>query len=320
MKAYKAFDKNLQCRGFQYEVGKTYETDEADICSTGFHACEMPLDVMQYYNDRFCEVELDANDQTDSDTKRVGKKIEIKAELSLAQLIKAQFVYVNEKVEAAQDAAKTDKNVETAATSGDNSTAAASGNCSTAATSGYCSTAATSGYSSTAATSGYGSTAAASGNCSTAATSGYGSTAATSGDNSTAATSGNFSTAAASGYINTAATSGDSSTAATSGDWSTAATSGNWSTAATSGDWSTAATSGYSSTAATSGKDSVAVAWGYKSKAKGAIGSYIVLSEFSDNGDLLNARMAKVDGEAIKADTFYMLKDGEFVEVVNGDA
>ena len=284
MKAYKAFDKNLQCRGFQYEVGKTYETDEADICSTGFHACEMPLDVMQYYNDRFCEVELDANDQTDSDTKRVGKKIEIKAELSLAQLIKAQFVYVNEKVEAAQDAAKTDKNVETAATSG------------------------------------YGSTAAASGNCSTAATSGYGSTAATSGDNSTAATSGNFSTAAASGYINTAATSGDSSTAATSGDWSTAATSGNWSTAATSGDWSTAATSGYSSTAATSGKDSVAVAWGYKSKAKGAIGSYIVLSEFSDNGDLLNARMAKVDGEAIKADTFYMLKDGEFVEVVNGDA
>ena len=44
MKAYKAFDKNLQCRGFQYEVGKTYETDEADICSTGFHACEMPLD------------------------------------------------------------------------------------------------------------------------------------------------------------------------------------------------------------------------------------------------------------------------------------
>ena len=62
------------------------------------------------------------------------------------------------------------------------------------------------------------------------------------------------------------------------------------------------------------------MAWGYKSKAKGAIGSYIVLSEFSDNGDLLNARMAKVDGEAIKADTFYMLKDGEFVEVVNGDA
>ena len=229
MKAYKAFDKNLQCRGFQYEVGKTYETDEADICSTGFHACEMPLDVMKYYNDRFCEVELDANEQTDNDTKRVGKKIEIKAELSLAQLIKAQVEYVNEKVEAEQDAAKTDENVETAATSG------------------------------------------------------------------------------------------NWSTAATSGDGSTAATSGNWSTAATSGDGSTAATSGNGSTAATYGEDSVAVAWGYKSKAKGAIGSYIVLSEFSDNGNLLNARMAKVDGKTIKADTFYTLKGGEFVEVVTDD-
>ena len=47
---YKGFDKNLQCRGFQYEVGKEYETDEAELCKKGFHFCENPHDVLSYYN------------------------------------------------------------------------------------------------------------------------------------------------------------------------------------------------------------------------------------------------------------------------------
>ena len=46
MSAYKGFDKDLRCRGFQYEVGKTYEEKEARICETGFHACENPLNVL----------------------------------------------------------------------------------------------------------------------------------------------------------------------------------------------------------------------------------------------------------------------------------
>ena len=157
---------------------------------------------------------------------------------------------------------------------------------------------------------------------STAATSGNGSTAATSGDRSTAATSGDESTAATSGYESTAATSGYRSTAATSGDRSTAATSGDESTAATSGYRSTAATSGYRSTAIVEGEDSVAIALGARSKAKGALGCWLILAEWEENDDGMyrkDVKCFKVDGEIIKADMFYMLEDGEAVLVDSGD-
>lgn len=49
MKAYKGFNKDMTCRGFQYEEGKTYETDKAELCKEGFHACENPLDCFNYY-------------------------------------------------------------------------------------------------------------------------------------------------------------------------------------------------------------------------------------------------------------------------------
>ena len=147
-----------------------------------------------------------------------------------------------------------------------------------------------------------------------AATSKYKSTAATSGEYSTAATLGYYSTAATSGDKSTAATSGGYSTAATSGDYSTAATSGGYSTAATSGEYSTAATSGDKSTAVVEGKESIALAGGYKSMAKGALGCWLVLAERDDENHILGVKAIKVDGDRIKADTFYMLKDGEVVE------
>ena len=147
-----------------------------------------------------------------------------------------------------------------------------------------------------------------------AATSKYKSTAATSGDYSSAATLGYYSTAATSGDKSTAATSGYKSTAATSGAYSTAATSGYKSTAATSGEYSTAATSGDKSTAVVEGKESIALAGGYKSMAKGALGCWLVLAERDDENHILGVKAIKVDGGRIKANTFYMLKDGEVVE------
>ena len=114
----------------------------------------------------------------------------------------------------------------------------------------------------------------------------------------------------------------DESMAATSGDESTAATSGYRSMAATSGYRSTAATSGYRSTAIVEGKDSVAIALGARSKAKGALGCWLILAEWEENDDGMyrkDVKCFKVDGEIIKADMFYMLEDGEAVLTDSGN-
>ena len=162
--------------------------------------------------------------------------------------------------------------------------------------------------------SGDSSTAGTSGNYSTAGTSGDYSTAGTSGDYSTAGTSGDSSTAGTSGYYSTAGTSGNYSTAGTSGDYSTAGTSGYYSTAGTSGNNSTAAATGPHCRAKAEGNNSIAVANGYKSKVKGSVGCYLVLTEYDDDGNLLCADLKLVNGISIKADTWYMLKDGLVVE------
>lgn len=91
--SYKAFDKNMQCRGFQYEVGKEYEMDgEIKCCNRGFHACKSPIEVWDYYdmlNSRFAEVEQSGKiDKEDNSTKVCSSKIKISAELKLADIIK----------------------------------------------------------------------------------------------------------------------------------------------------------------------------------------------------------------------------------------
>ena len=101
MKMYKGFDKDLKCRDFQYEIGKTYEEPTAELCEKGFHACEYPLDVFEYYApgnmSRYCEVDLDdVSDQMSGDSKRCGKKIAVKAEIGIAGLVSAQIQYVKE--------------------------------------------------------------------------------------------------------------------------------------------------------------------------------------------------------------------------------
>ena len=83
---------------FQYEIGKTYEKDVADLWEQGFHAYEEPLEVLGYYPPgnqmRYCEVELDANEQKTYNSQRVGKRIKIVAEIGIEELVKAQVEYV----------------------------------------------------------------------------------------------------------------------------------------------------------------------------------------------------------------------------------
>ena len=204
MKAYKAFDKDLKCRDFQYEVGGEYEEDEARLCHKGFHACENPLDTFRYYNpadgSRFCEVDLDATEESDNgDTKRVGKKIKILAEIGLSGMITAAVKFVFEKC----------KDADTAAASGVRGNAAASG------------------------------------------------------------------------------------------------------------ERGTAVCTGGGSSAEANGEQTIAVAWGWDSKAKGIKGSWLVLSEYNEDGIIVAAKLVKVDGKRIKADTWYALKSGKAEEVVD---
>ena len=279
--AYKAMDKNMQCRSKQYEVGKTYHEDKADCCTAGMHACENPLDVLHYYplkdGPRFFEVECGGNvDKSEEDSKLACTELTVKGEVNFAGLVKATVNAVFNRVKGKEPFSS--GRYSTAGSSGDYSTAGSSGRYSTAGSSGRYSTAGSSGYSSTAGSSGY---------------------------SSTAGSSGDYSTAGSSGYSSTAGSSGDSSTAGSSGDYSTAGSSG---------DYSTAAATGAYCNAKADGKDSIAVVNGACGKACGALGCYLVLTEYDDDGHMICAKMSRVDGSAIKESVYYTLKNGEFVE------
>ena len=149
MKCYKGFGKDLKCRDFQYEIGKEYEEERAEICDTGFHACENPLDVFGYYapaDSRYCEVELDANDQKSDDSKRVGKKISIKAEIGIAGIIKAGVEYIKDQVNWDDDKKSNTGNRSAATNTGNRSAATNTGDCSAATNTGNWSAATNTGY------------------------------------------------------------------------------------------------------------------------------------------------------------------------------
>lgn len=200
MKAYTGFDKDLKCRGFQYEVGKEYEEENASLCKKGFRACENPLDTFRYYaptDSRYCEVEIEDNGERSSDDSKVcGKHIRIGAEIGLKGVINAGVRFVFDKCESATE------------------------------------------------------------EC-------------------------------ASGWRGNAAASGVRGTAAVTG---------------------------WHGKASAIGKQCVAVAWGADSVARGTMGNWIVVSERDDDGNIIDAKIAKVDGETIMADTWYKLENGEIVE------
>ena len=103
IKTYKGFDKDMKCRGFQYEIGKEYEEAKASVCNYGFHACEMPIEVLRYYEpvgSRYCEVEQSGELSRDGDdTKVASTKIKIGAEIGIPGIVKAQLEYVKERAE-----------------------------------------------------------------------------------------------------------------------------------------------------------------------------------------------------------------------------
>jgi hypothetical protein len=142
IKGFKAFDKDLKCRDFQYEVGKTYKEDVTpSCCNKGFHFCEYPLDIFSYYEpseSRFCEVEaLGGIDREDGDTKVATNKIKIGAEINIESLTKASidFIYKRTKKDNKKSAHK-EENRSVASNTGYSSVASNTGESSVASNTG----------------------------------------------------------------------------------------------------------------------------------------------------------------------------------------
>jgi len=219
--SYKGTDKDGKCQGFQFEVGKEYKhKGDIKLCAKGFHACENPLDVFDYYSpvdSKFFEVEQGGNKESDAH-KTVSSTIKIKAEIGLGDLIQAGVKFVI-------DICKTAK---TNLSQGYYSNAASQGDYSNAASQGYYSTAASQRHYSKAASQGDYSTAASQGDYSTAASQGYSSKAASQGDYGKAASQGDYSTAASQGDYSMAASQGRESIACAMGIYSKAKTIDGW--------------------------------------------------------------------------------------------
>ena len=156
------------------------------------------------------------------------------------------------------------------------------------------------------------STATNTGDRSAATNTGKQSAATNTGNWSAATNTGNQSAATNTGDRSAATNTGKQSAATNTGNQSAATNTGNWSAATNTGNWSAATNTGDWSAATNTGKDGVAVSWGRRGKARGEKGCYLVLAEYDDSNNLVCAKMEKVDGERIKENTFYTLKNGEF--------
>ncbi len=290
IKGFKGFDKDLKCRGYQYEVGQDFQEEgKIESCSKGFHFCKNPFDVFSYYPpsaengiNRYCVVEGGGSIDEDSDgTKIACSKIHISAEIGLKGLVEAGIKFILDKVNW-KDCKKSNTGYRSAATNtGDQSAATNTGDRSAATNTGYRSAATNTG------------------DRSAATNTGYQSAATNTGNYSAATNTGNYSAATNTGYRSAATNTGYRSAATNTGDQSAATNTGNY------------------SAAEVSGKDSIAIVTGKDSKAKGSIGCWIVLTERGDwDGNtypIKEVKAVKVDGGLIKPDTYYKLDNGEII-------
>ena len=278
--SYKGFDKDLKCHGgFQYEIGKEYEQDSALVCNHGFHACEMPLHVFNHFapgkGSRYCVVEQSGEI---SRKQEPGDSKLASSKIKIGAEIGIPGL-VKAQIEYVKERAEpSGKQHSTGSRSANSATGDWSAN---SATGDWSANSATGSRSANSAT-GYGSANSATGYGSANSATGYGSANSATGSRSANSATGDGSANSATGYG-----------------------SANIST-------------GVECTNEGSGERNVCVAWGKDSKCKGAIGCFLVLSEWGYwNGKVypfLGAVMVEVDGDTIKADTWYTLKDGKIIE------
>lgn len=254
MIGYKGFDKEFRCRGMQYEVGKTYRHDgELELCVSGFHFCQNPLAMFEYYppaDSRYALVEATGKVVKD-ENKSCTDELKIVCELTLAELIAA---VPDEKKSTNKD---------------------------------YYSASVNTGYRSALVNTGYRSASVNTGDC------------------SVSVNTGDRSASVNTGYC---------SASVNTGDCSVATNTSNHSASVNTGDRSASVATGYGSTSEVTGENSVALVIGRNSRAKGAIGCWLILADWRGN-EIADVQVFKVDGEKILPDTFYTLKNGQLTEV-----
>ena len=288
MKVYKGTDKDMKCRGFQYKLGEAAVFDgEPHLCRAGLHACEQPIDVLKHYapnESRYFEA--DAEEVTDEresdDSKIVAKKMTLKAEIGVPGLVKAQIEYIKNQIGFEDAIKRANAEKENHAT-------------------------------------GYLGAASATGNRGAASATGYQGAASATGDQGAASATGNRGAASATGDQGAASATGDQGAASATGDLGAASATGYLGAASATGVQGAASATGDQGAASATGKAGVALAAGYECKAMGALGCAICCVERGEwDGEtfpIIAVKAAIVDGEKIKADTWYRLKNGEFMEV-----
>ena len=275
MKVYKATDKDMKCRGFQYTLGKTAEVDgDIELCERGLHACEMPLDVLGYYvpgdGSRYFEAELDeVSNKKSDDTKRVGKKLTLSAEIGIPGLVKAQVEYVKAQCDFDNAIKKADAEKKNHAT----------------------------GWSGAA-----------------SATGERGAASAT-GESGAASATGDRGAASATGWSGAASATGERGAAYATGDSGAASATGERGAASATGESGAASATGDSGAASATGKCCVAMTTGVCGRVMGELGNAIVCVERNTNGDIATILAGIVDGETLKPGVWYTVKNGKWTEV-----
>ena len=292
--SYKGFDKNMQCRGFQYEVGKEYEMDgEIKCCNRGFHACKSPMEVWDYYdmlNSRYAEIEQSGKiEEEENSTKVCSSRIKIKAELKLADFINIGIEWLKDITSPSKvktDGALNDNGdrKKKIGSSGDSAQIGSSGDSAKIGSSGDSAQIGSSGDSAK------------------IGSSGYSAKIGSSGDSAQIGSS------------------GDSAKIGSSGDYAQIGSSGDSAKIGSSGDSAKIGSSGDSAKIDSTGEDSVIMCAGNSSRAKAKVGSWITLAEWKWSDEKNHnvpvcVKTEYVDGENVKADTWYQLKNGKFIEV-----
>ena len=288
IKAFKGFSKDLTCRGYQYEEGKEFHTDRAECCEAGFHACEYPLDVFNYYNPSdsvFHEVELSGEIDREGDNSKVcATDIKIGARLTLAGLVKCAIDFTMSRVK---------KEVETyeehgfASATGNCGASSATGNCGASSATGNCGASSATGYKGASSATGYKGASSATGNCGASSATGYKGASSATGDYGASSATGNCGASSATGYKGASSVSDPTGVAVA---------------------W------GYEAKAkGCLGAHLILSDWEYIGE-RWSDGTYRDVYN-KDNWKLNGAKLVIVDGEQIKEDTYYRCINGEIVAV-----